>query len=100
MEEDRRKREREAFLRKLALGQARMKSDNAHTQDRAPDTTYIPFYGYYRYPPYASRYRYPHGKYPRRPGHGYRPHPKPLPSARPCIRPGYGNRTSSRPWPS
>ena len=50
MEEDRRIREREVLLRKLALQQARRDSDDKYNEGDATDTTYIPVYGYYRYP--------------------------------------------------
>jgi hypothetical protein len=97
MEEDRRKRERENLLRKLALQQARLESDNEYHEDDATDTTYIPVYGYYRYPSRAYPYRYPYGKYPPRPGHGYRPHHAPFPGTHTRAHPRYSNRTRTTP---
>lgn len=97
MEEDRRIREREILLRKLALKQARRDSDDKYNEGDAMDTTYIPVDGYYRYPAHAYRYRYPYGKYPRPPGLGYRPQPKPFRGAHPRPQTRYGNRTGARP---
>ena len=54
MEEDRRKRERDALERRLAIQQARQNADSLYEENYTYDETYVPVYPYYGRP-YGKR---------------------------------------------
>jgi hypothetical protein len=60
MEEDRRKRERDALERRLAIEQARQNSDSVYDEDYLYDETYVPVYPYYGHSYGKRSYRHPH----------------------------------------
>lgn len=60
MEEDRRKRERDALERRLAIQQARQNADGRYDESYTYDETYVPVYPYYGHSYGKRKYRRQH----------------------------------------